>query len=372
MACASLGSPPGGPERTEPPQVVAISPDSGAVNVDVDDAVMEFDAVIDDRGGGSALDNLVFVSPDGENARVRWRRRRVEIRPRGGFRPNTAYRVTLLPGVTDVNNNAMRSPTTIVFSTGATIPPYAVHGRVFDWMAERPAPNAFVEVVRVRDSLAYAAVADSTGQFEVGPLEPGGYRVRAFLDNNRNRTRDVTEMWDSVSALVTDESPFVELLAIARDTVPPRLLTASAPDSLTIVATFDRPLDPRVPVTPQSFSVKAADSSAVSVSTVRTRAEYNAARAAADSAARRDTAAAAARARPPFAPPVRPPQARPGRRAPGVEFVIGIDSAAPLKAGAAYRVTAVNARGLLGATRTSDRVVTVAPSDSVAAPVRRP
>ena len=42
----------------------------------------------------------------GDHARIaRWRRDRITVRPREGWRPNTMYRVELLPGVSDLRNN---------------------------------------------------------------------------------------------------------------------------------------------------------------------------------------------------------------------------------------------------------------------------
>ena len=121
---------------------------------------------------------------------VRWRRSRVDVRPQDDFRPNTAYSITILPGVADLRGNTTTTGRTIVFSTGPTIPGFQVMGRVFDWATERVAPNAFIEVMRMPDSLRYVGTADSTGQFVVGPLEEGTYIVRAIMDNNRSRGID--------------------------------------------------------------------------------------------------------------------------------------------------------------------------------------
>lgn len=389
-ACASIGSPPGGPERTTPPALVRVSPDSGAVNVQLRNVVFEFDVVVNDRSGGAGgIQSLFLVSPSEGAPRVRWRRQRVEVRPRDDFRANTAYSITMLPGVADLRGNAMTASRTIVFSTGPTIPPFQVMGRVFDWMNERVAPNAFVEVMRVPDSLRYVGTADSTGQFAVGPLEEGTYVVRAFLDNNRNRGTDPGEPWDSVQATVRGSSPFLELLAAQRDTIPPRLLTVTAPDTLTIIASFDRPLSADVPLSPAAFRLFDSDSTRLQIARVLTRAQADAERAARDSIARRDSAAAAdttrrdttARRRPPQTLPARaavPLQAaplKPSRPAPARDVVIRVDTINPLRRGASYRLIAINATGLLGTSRTSDRVVQVpaapARADTSTAPARR-
>jgi hypothetical protein len=228
--------------------------------------------------------------------------------------------------------------------------------------------------------------ADSTGQFVVGPLDEGTYIVRAVMDNNRNRGQDPGEPWDSLQVTVRGTSPFLELLATQRDTIAPRILTVSTPDSLTIVASFDRALSVDVPLTPALFQVLASDSTRLRIAQVLTRAQADAERAARDSAARRDSAAAdstrrdTSRARPPTVPPraavpLATADLRPSRPAPPRDVVIRLDTINPLRRGASYRVVAVNASGLLGATRTSDRVLTVPAApvrrDTTAAPARR-
>lgn len=363
-ACANIGAPPGGPLRTTPPELLSVTPDSGARNVRARSVVFEFDAILSDRaaGPGGELDNLFVVSPGEGRPRVRWRRNRIEVRPRGDLRPNTAYSVTMLPGLSDLRGNVLQTSRTIVFSTGPTIPPYSIHGRVFDWMNERVAPNVLVEAIRQPDSLLFVGLSDSTGLFAVGPLEEGAYTVRAMIDNNKNRSLDPAEPWDSLSILVRGSSPFLELLAAPRDTIAPRLLTVTAPDTLTLIASFDRPLDPTVPLTPESFRVVSADSVRLNIARVRTAQEAAAQRAREDSVAR--------------------PAARvkPSRPAPAREVTIGLDSLTPLRPGGTYRVTAMNMRGLLGHVRTSDRIIAVpravadsAPPPPPAAPgVRRP
>jgi hypothetical protein len=361
-----MGAPPGGPERTEPPVLESVTPDSGAINVRARSVMFEFDEVVSDRD----VANLFLISPREGTPRVIWRRDRIEVRPRRPFRPNTAYSVTLLPGLTDLRNNRLETGKTVVFSTGPTFPAFMVAGRVFDWTNERVAPGALIEVIRRPDSLPYVGAADSTGQFVVGPLDEGAYTVRALLDGNRNRAIDPGEAWDSVSIVVRGSSPFLELLAAQRDTIAPRLLTVTASDSLSISASFDRPLDPSAPLTPASFRVLKADSTPVRVVAVLTREQLDSlVKIARDSAARLDTAARRdTTVRRDTAPPARvplptvptvAPLPKPSRPAPRRDYIVRIDPITPLQPGTSYRVTALDIRGLMGHMRTSDRILQV-------------
>jgi len=376
--CASIGAPPGGPVRTTPPELVEVTPDSGAVNVQARSVNFVFDEVISDR---AELDKLILMSPQDGRPRVSWHRERIEVRPRRGFRPNTAYTVTLLPGLADLRGNSVKTGRTIVFSTGPTIPPYYVFGRVFDWMSDRTAPRALVEVVRRPDSLLYIGIADSTGQFGVGPLAEGTYTVRAIMDNNSNRGLDPGEAWDSVAVVVAGgTSPFLELLAAPRDTAPPRLLTLSTLDSTTLSANFDKPLDPGALPPLSAVRVVSSDSTPIAVLAIVTRAQADSQRAVRDSIARaaRDTGARAdsvrraataardsaradsvARRLPTdtLRSVVAPPPPKPSRPAPPRELVLRLATAVePAKS---YRVTIANVKGLVGPARATERVITI-------------
>jgi hypothetical protein len=52
--CASPGFPPGGPPDKDPPKLVAVVPESGAVNVKPKHVTFEFDEVINEVATGPA------------------------------------------------------------------------------------------------------------------------------------------------------------------------------------------------------------------------------------------------------------------------------------------------------------------------------
>lgn len=264
LACASASPPPGGPEDREPPRLVDVTPDSNAVNVRERNVTFKFDETINDRGSGSQeLDRYFLVSPSDGSPRVSWHRSRIDVRPRNGFRANTAYTVTLLPGLTDLRGNAARAGASVVFSTGATIPPDRIDGVVFDWIAERPAARALVEAI-TPDSVRYLAQTDSVGRFTVGPLPPGSYLVRAIIDANSNRALDRAEQFDT-ARVVAPQAGGLELRTLARDTLPARIASVTPSDSLSLRVTFDRYLDPDQPPPATAFRLVASDSTVIPV-----------------------------------------------------------------------------------------------------------
>lgn len=373
--CASMAPIPGGPEDHTPPKIVRVTPDTNAVNFRGDAVVFHYDGVVSDRSGPTQdLNGLFLISPRDGDPRISWHRDRIDVRPTGRWRPNTAYRVTMLPGLADLSNNVTKYTYSFVFSTGPAIPPYGILGRVFDWSAQRIAAGAIVEAIRRidstathrADSLAYVDIADSTGQFQLGPLDSGTYAVVAYVDPNHNFRRDVGELWDSTLVHVTTTQPYLEMLAARRDTIGPVLASADEMDSVTIRLTFDKPLDPGAPIDPSHFRVITADSVPLTIVAARSLADYQAAveKARADSAARADSLAArrdttkrprpAPRPAPP--PPPAPSALKPSRPAPPIDLVLQLAPESKLPPVKQIRVTATDMVNLLGYKGTSVRV----------------
>jgi hypothetical protein len=160
--------------------------------------------------------------------------------------------------------------------------------------------------MRLPDTAAYLAVADSAGTFRLDNLPPGRYTVFGVADQNGNRLRDRREAYDST--LVTlDSTATVVLWTFAHDTLGPRLRLAEPVDSVTARLTFSQPLDPTRP--PETLAVRVLslpDSTPLPVRALLAPADYDSLtareRAAADSIrAARDTTRKETPARP--APP---------------------------------------------------------------------
>ena len=391
--CAQTGIPPGGPPDKEPPRVVRITPDTNAVNVRSNAIGFQFNEVVSERPQGvPTLADLFIVSPSRGATSVSWRRTHVEVRPRGGLRPNTTYTVRMLPGMVDLDNNVDSSGVSLVFSTGPSIATGRVSGRVFDWVAAKVAPRATVEAIALPDSARYATEADSMGVFTIRNMPPGQYLVRALVDLNKNGIVDARELFDSLTVTLAD-SFRRDMLAAVRDSLGAGLATADARDSLTVRLTLDRPLDTLFVPAKRFFTVKSADSTVVTLDTLFTQAQVD--RRTADStrnrfiqdsvqaAFRRDSARVADSVRTageprPATPPPRPTGRRPGatNAPPPVQprdtsnripakpsqkiptTVLYLKFSQPLKPATTFRVTADSLPSVTGAVRTSSRVFT--------------
>lgn len=267
-ACASPGIPPGGPEDKTAPVLLGVVPDSEKVGIRPPAVIFHFDEVVSERPPAATnLEQLFLISPRDGAPSVDWKRKDLTVRPSKGWRANTTYVVTMLPGIADLRGNVRNTGAKTVFSTGSSLASHTITGKVWNWLAGVPAAAAFVEAMQLPDSIRYVSIADSTGLFRIGYLPAGTFLVRAIVDANRNRGLDVREEWDSVRVNLTD-SAILALFTIARDSLPPVLVTVSADDSVTLRMTFAAPLDPaRLPAA-ADISVQAPDTSRVGVVSV--------------------------------------------------------------------------------------------------------
>ena len=400
-ACAAAQEPPGGPPDVTPPALVAVRPDSAAVLPGYrDPAVFTFDEVINERSGGR-LEDLFLISPRPERVTASWKRTRVEVRPAGGWRPNAVYRVTLLPGITDLRSNRMRTGSELIFSTGIPIPHTRVAGTVINWAAGRIGIGALVEAIGP-DSAVYYTKADSAGDFVLRALPVGSYALIATIDDNNNRQRDRREAFDSlplrVDTTAADSTALLDLWAFVHDTVGPALTTVSRQDSITARLEFGQKLRPGEPAPDAVTARLLPDSTPVAVVAVWTPATYDSVHAAETSRdtsvapgdttrARRDTAAAPrdTAARPPRGgvgprrafgqPEPKPAAADTGRSArllkqrPALIDVWMVRLAEPLARGGRYLFEA-RAANVNGVTTVARSVLAV--PDSTAAAARRP
>ena len=361
-ACASAGPPPGGAEDRQPPRLLRVTPDTNAVNFSAKQATFYFDETINDRGTDAQdVTNMFLVSPSDGTPRVGYHRSRIDVRPRHGFRPNTAYTITLLPGLSDLRSNTMKTGATIVFSTGPTIPTLRITGTAFDWVGEQPVPKALVEAVSP-DSVVYLAQSDSLGHFSVGPLNPGSYLVRVTIDQNQNHKADRGESFDTLRVNAPHPAP-VELLAASRDTLAARIVTVSVIDSVTLRVAFDRLLDPAQQFPPANFHLAGADSVRIPITAVRTpfeEAERERARqqAVADSMRRADSLAG--RPRPTAPPPAAaaPADSIPKPSRPPPFTTISLTVSRPLASNTPYRLRVTTIRALSGRATESERSFT--------------
>ena len=404
-ACASPGMPPGGPPDRDPPAIVAVTPETLAVGVRATSVVFRFDEVVNERstpgmsssgasggmggtgggfggggfggasmGGEASLAAMFAISPSDGRERVRWRREAIEIEPRGGFRPNTTYRIALLPGLSDLRGNARKEGMALVFSTGPALATGAIDGVVFDWVGGKPAGAARLEAFVPGDTtFRWRARTDSSGRFVLPTLAPGRYHLRGWIDQNQNGTIDGREAFDTATVTVGDTATRA-LYAFEHDTIGPRLESAELVDSTGLRLKFDRAPAPDWSPVGTTVTLQRADSSRVPIGLAIPGARFDSLRAA--RAAEADTTVGDSVAPAPAAVADSSVTPRPAptleRPVPILGWVVPLEQ--PLPPGT-YRLKVQQVRGLTGRVRDSEREIRVrppAPKDSTAARPRRP
>ncbi len=367
-ACATPGLPPGGPTVSAFPRVIATLPDTNAVNAKPGKVLVRYDDVIGEQANGGELSRSVLISPwDGE-PRVQWKRTGMTIRPKGDWRPNTAYTITILPGIGDLKGKPSPYGYVLRFSTGPAIPATTIRGVAFDWVAARAVAKATIQAIDVKDTtLVYLTAADSTGRFELSAMPQGRYLVRAIDERTANRSLEPREPWDTSTVSITD-SARTDLYMFVHDTIPVRISELRLSDSVTIALTMDKPLMPGVAIPATAVRVVASDSTMLDVAGVLTAEEERVARERADSIARaKDTTQRAPAGAGPARRTIDPTQRRDtttrlpapvsARPAPTTDIVIKMR--APVKPGASYRISVTGLRNLLNVEGTATRVLIV-------------
>ena len=274
VSCAQVQAPPGGPPDFTAPGVVSVTPDSGTAVPGFDDDVeFQFTETISETSGGG-LENLFEISPRPERIRVHWRRSRVGVEPREGWRDGTVYHVRLLSGIADLQNNTLESSRSIVFTTGDSLPNSSLSGTIVDWHRHALATNGLLEAVLAPDSLVYTARVDSTGNYMIGPLQPGRYTLFGIVDQNGNGRKDRNELYDSVIVQL-DTVLATTFWAHAQDTVPSRIERTTPIDSTAIEIAFQIPLLPGTEEATQVTVYSLPDTVPVGVRSIQTRAVFD-------------------------------------------------------------------------------------------------
>ncbi len=300
LACASVGTPPGGPPDKDPPKIVQVKPESGSVVPDFHgDVEIQFDEVVDEMAGGggagslSPLEKQILLSPVAGPVKVSWHRSRVTAKPKEGWK-RRVYRLEILPGFTDLRRNRSDSGKTVLFSTGPEIGHARIGGIALKWIEQTVLLRALIEAVPLPDTVGYLTMADSGGQFNLTNLQPGRYIVYATADDNNDRRRGLREAYDSVEVTV-DSSTNVALFTFPHDTVPPRPRTATYVDSLTVRVEFSQALDPAKSLdTSHARVLQLPDSTPVPIDRIFTQRQFDSLTAATIARHKADSAAAAA------------------------------------------------------------------------------
>ena len=199
VACASIGSPEGGPRDYTPPQVVKSSPAPGTLNFKGNKVEIVFDEIVNLKD----QQKKVIISPAPRTQPlIRTVGKKVTIEFRDTLQDNTTYVIDFSNAIEDNNESNQLDGYTFAFSTGDQIDTLAVSGIVLRANDLEPMQHVIVGLHSNLDDTAFTSIplervsrTSDRGLFTIRNLKPGNYHVFALNDVDGDyhmaRTEDI-------------------------------------------------------------------------------------------------------------------------------------------------------------------------------------
>ena len=212
VACASIGSPEGGPRDYTPPQVVKSSPEPGALNFKGNKVEITFDEIVNLKD----QQKKVIISPAPRTQPlIRTVGKKVTVEFREPLEENTTYVIDFSNAIEDNNESNQLDGYAFAFSTGDVIDTLAVSGIVLRANDLEPMQHVIVGLHSNLDDTAFTRLplervcrTNDKGQFTLLGLKPGNYHVFALSDVDGDyrmaRTEDIAFL-DEVIVPTTGE-----------------------------------------------------------------------------------------------------------------------------------------------------------------------
>lgn len=190
FACASIGSPDGGPYDEDPPKFVRSTPEPNAINNTRKNISIEFDEFINLQ---NASEKVIISPPQLNQPDVGTNGKRVVVKFADTLIANTTYTIDFGDAIVDNNESNPMGQFAFAFSTGPTIDTMEVSGIVLNAEDLEPIKSILVGLHKDLNDTAFTtrpfdriSRTDSRGQFTVKGVAPGKYRIYALQDGNQN------------------------------------------------------------------------------------------------------------------------------------------------------------------------------------------
>ncbi len=221
-ACASMGTPDGGPFDEEPPILVSSDPGVRAKNVNKKKITLEFNENIKLE---NAFEKVVISPPQIEMPEIKANAHKITVELFDSLLPATTYTINFNDAVVDNNEGNPLENFSFIFSTGDNVDTLGVSGTVLNAEDLEPIKGILVGLHKAGDDSAFykrpferVSRTDSRGRFNIAGLAPGEYNVYALADANQNY------LYDQKS----------EKIAFLGSTVKPYAVPAVRPDTVWI------------------------------------------------------------------------------------------------------------------------------------------
>ena len=272
-ACAKLGSPGGGPEDKTAPDIIAVRPTAGSINVPLD---TDFEIIFSKNMNETTTEQAVFISPLFFNyPTYKWSGKKLRIKPAENLKPNATYVLTVGASATDNHGNKLGQSMSFPFSTGETI----YNGSAFGQVLQEGLPNLNIWAYALTSADPdtfwkrlpdYVTQPDSSGRFRFDFLSFGLFLVVAVEDKNND------QFWEPPGEKLALPDSFIDLSdssitagplllrPVARDTLAPQLSKVVSPDKFTIAIGFSQGMDSSTVLAIENYDVhEVSDTGAV-------------------------------------------------------------------------------------------------------------
>lgn len=189
-ACASTGTPDGGPYDETPPKFVRATPDPNSTGNTRKKIAIEFDEFIKIE---NAAEKVIISPPQTEMPEVKASGKRVLVEFFDTLRANTTYTIDFGDAIVDNNEGNPMGNFSYAFSTGETIDTMEVSGTVLNAQDLEPIKGIQVGLHKNLNDTAFTKLpfdrisrTDSRGRFSIKGVAPGKYRIYALKDGNQN------------------------------------------------------------------------------------------------------------------------------------------------------------------------------------------
>ena len=252
-ACASVGSPDGGPYDETPPVFLGSTPEPFALGVKSKRISLEFDEYIKIE---KAAEKVVVSPPQITQPIIKTNGKKILVELDDSLKANTTYSIDFNDAIVDNNEGNPLGNFAFLFSTGDQIDTLAVSGTVLNASNLEPIKGI---LVGLHDDLSDSAFTtkpfnrvsrtDADGRFTIRGIAPGNYRAYALQDANQNylfdQKNEMIAFLDSIVVPYTEtrmhqDTTWVDSLTIDTIRTVPRV--HYLPDDLVLLAFTEAPI----------------------------------------------------------------------------------------------------------------------------------